>query len=151
MWRQKGSELHHWGEFLHDHYTFESVHDSNHDGVVRIFVGLSCELRGFFNYITLDYILWRNYIMGLRSCPVLPTTVLDLLWNPVSYWNSTVSSWQNLCVYPLMYPSVGVLSRFVFCWSPLLIASIAVVMSHMWWCAHWTNNNDADKRYSVCE
>jgi len=28
------------------HYTFESMHDGDHDGVVRIFVGLSCELGG---------------------------------------------------------------------------------------------------------
>ena len=26
---------------------FESVHDSNHHSVVRIYVGLSCELWGF--------------------------------------------------------------------------------------------------------
>jgi len=39
--RQKHSELHHRGEFLHNYYTFESVHDDDHDSVVRIFVGLS--------------------------------------------------------------------------------------------------------------
>jgi len=38
--RQRRSELHHQGEFLHNYYTFESMHD---DGVVRIFLGLSCE------------------------------------------------------------------------------------------------------------
>ena len=36
-------------------YTFVSLHDSDHEGVVRIFVALSCELGGFFiqlfNYI----------------------------------------------------------------------------------------------------
>ena len=40
----KGSELHRRGEFLHNYYTFESVHDSDHDSVVKIVVGLSCEL-----------------------------------------------------------------------------------------------------------
>ena len=40
----KGSELHHRSVFLHNYYTFESVHDGDHDGVVRIFVGLFCEL-----------------------------------------------------------------------------------------------------------
>jgi len=39
--RQKRLELHR-GEFLHNFYTFESVHNSDHDGAVRIFVGLSC-------------------------------------------------------------------------------------------------------------
>ena len=48
MGRQKGSELHHQGEFLHNYYMFESVHDGDHDSVVRIFVSLSCELWGFF-------------------------------------------------------------------------------------------------------
>ena len=33
----------------------ESLHDSDHEGVVRIFVALSCELWGLFNYITLHY------------------------------------------------------------------------------------------------
>ena len=45
----KGSELHRRGEFLHSYYTFESVHDGDHDGVVKIVVVqivvvLSCEL-----------------------------------------------------------------------------------------------------------
>ena len=31
-------------EFLHNYYTFVSLHDSDHEGVVRIFVALSCEL-----------------------------------------------------------------------------------------------------------
>jgi len=32
------------GEFQPNYYTFVSLHDSDHDGVVRIFVALSCEL-----------------------------------------------------------------------------------------------------------
>ena len=39
----KGSKLHGRGEFLHNHYRFESVHDGERDGVVGIFVNLSCE------------------------------------------------------------------------------------------------------------
>ena len=35
--------------FPHNYYTFVSLHDSDHEGVVRIFVALSCELGGFFN------------------------------------------------------------------------------------------------------
>jgi len=42
--RQKRSELQHQGEFLHNYYMFESVNDGDHNGAVRIFVGLSCEL-----------------------------------------------------------------------------------------------------------
>jgi len=45
---------------------FESVHDCDHNGVVRILVGLSCKLWGFFNYIRLQYIAsryitWHNF------------------------------------------------------------------------------------------
>ena len=42
------------GEFLHN-YMLESVHNADHDGVVRIFVGVSCKLGDFFNYSILHY------------------------------------------------------------------------------------------------
>jgi len=35
------------GEFLHNYYMSVSLHDSDHQGVVRIFVALSCELWGY--------------------------------------------------------------------------------------------------------
>ena len=55
------SELHHQGEFLHNYYTFESVHNNNHDSVVRILVDLSCELWYFFKYVTL--IMGHNFFI----------------------------------------------------------------------------------------
>ena len=39
--RQKRSYLHHQGEFQHNYFDFVSLHDSDHDGVVRIIVGHS--------------------------------------------------------------------------------------------------------------
>jgi len=56
MGRQKGSEFHHQGKFLHNYYdAFESMHDGTkndtHD-LFRIFVGLFCKLCGFFIYVT---------------------------------------------------------------------------------------------------
>ena len=36
--------LHHHGEFQHNHYVVVSLHHSDHDGVVRISVHLSCVL-----------------------------------------------------------------------------------------------------------
>ena len=39
----KGLITPHQGEFLHNYCTFVSLH-SDHDGVVRIFAALSCEL-----------------------------------------------------------------------------------------------------------
>jgi len=42
--RQKGSDLHHQGEFLHNYCMSESVYDSDHDSVFRNFIGLSFEL-----------------------------------------------------------------------------------------------------------
>ena len=56
--RQKGSELHHQDELLHNYYTFESVHDSDQDSVVRIFVGLSFELMFLYSH----YITLHNFI-----------------------------------------------------------------------------------------
>ena len=42
--KTKGLRIPPLSEFLHNYYMFESVHDGDHDGVVRIFIGLSCEL-----------------------------------------------------------------------------------------------------------
>ena len=42
--RQKRLYLHHQGEFQHQNYTLGSLHDSDHEDVVRILVGLSYEL-----------------------------------------------------------------------------------------------------------
>ena len=43
---------------------FDSVYDGDHDGVVRIFVGLSCEpgrlISYLINYIII-YITWNNF------------------------------------------------------------------------------------------
>jgi len=52
----KGLITHHQSEFLHNYYTFVSLHDSDHEGVVRIFKLCSPFLRAvrLFNYITLD-------------------------------------------------------------------------------------------------
>jgi len=43
--------LHHQGEFQPNYCTVVSLLDSNHDGVVRIFVALSWELWGYMHYI----------------------------------------------------------------------------------------------------
>ena len=42
--KQKRLYLHHQDDFQLNYYTFVSLHDSDHEGVVRIFVALSCEL-----------------------------------------------------------------------------------------------------------
>ena len=42
--RQKRLYLHHQGEFHHNYCVVVSLHDSDHDGVVRISVDLSCVL-----------------------------------------------------------------------------------------------------------
>ena len=39
--RQKRSYLYHQGEFQHNYFDFVSLHHSDHDGEVRIFVGHS--------------------------------------------------------------------------------------------------------------
>ena len=53
--RQKRSYLHHQGEFQHQNCTVGTVHDSDHDGVVRIFVRHSCHWNELFTLIILYY------------------------------------------------------------------------------------------------
>jgi len=43
----KTLQLHLHGDFLHNYYTFVSLHDSDHEGVVRNSVALSCKLSLF--------------------------------------------------------------------------------------------------------
>ena len=64
QWRptaqQKRLYLHHQGEFQHQNCTVGTVHDSDHEGVVRIFVRHpyhSNELFILYYYIGLDYII----------------------------------------------------------------------------------------------
>ena len=67
--RQKRSYLHHQGEFQHQNCTVGTVHDSDHNGVVRIFVRHSCHLNElfiliiyaaqFFLYQECNYIDWE--------------------------------------------------------------------------------------------
>ena len=52
--RQKGSLLHHQGEFLYNYYTFEAVHDGYHNDEVTIFIGLPAS--GEVSLITLHSI-----------------------------------------------------------------------------------------------
>ena len=51
--RQKRSYLHHQGEFQHQNCTLGSLHDSDHDDVVRFFVGHS-QGSERLHYLTLD-------------------------------------------------------------------------------------------------
>ena len=67
--RQKRSYLHHQGEFQHDYFDFVSLHHSDHDGVVRIFVGHSeIVKRLLINYITRHFISYtRSVTRGNRT------------------------------------------------------------------------------------
>ena len=49
--KQKRSYLHHQGEFQHQNCTVGTVHDSDHDSVVRIFVRHSCHWNELFTLI----------------------------------------------------------------------------------------------------
>ena len=51
--RQKRLYLRHQGEFQHNYFDFVSLHHSDHDGVVRIFVGHSKVVKRLLYYITL--------------------------------------------------------------------------------------------------
>ena len=54
MARQKRSYLYHQGEFQHSYFDFVSLHHSDHDGVVRIFVGHS-EVVKLLLFVYLDW------------------------------------------------------------------------------------------------
>ena len=61
--RQKRSYLHHQGEFQHQNCTVGTVHDSDHEGVVRIFVGHSYHSNELF----ILYYITRHFISYTRS------------------------------------------------------------------------------------
>ena len=58
--RQKRLYLHHQGEFQHNYFDFVSLHHSDHDGVVRIFVGHSEIVKRLLHY--LHYITRHNFL-----------------------------------------------------------------------------------------
>ena len=79
MGRQKRSEFHYQGEFLHN-CTFESVYNGDHNGVVRIFVGL------FLRAVRFDYLF--NYIMWNFS----PTRSVITLRRTIFFYQECNSS-----------------------------------------------------------
>ena len=58
--RQKRSYLHHQGEFQHNYFDFVSLHDSDHDGVVRISVRHLEIVKRLLDY--LHYITRHNFL-----------------------------------------------------------------------------------------
>ena len=65
QWRptaqQKRSYLYHQGEFQHNYFDFVSLHHSDHDGVVRIFVGHS-EIVKRLLFRLINYITRHNFL-----------------------------------------------------------------------------------------
>ena len=59
--RQKRSYLHHQGVFQHQNCTVGTVHDSDHEGVVRIFVGHSYHSNELFIlYYAAQFFLYQE-------------------------------------------------------------------------------------------
>jgi len=73
--RQKRSKLHNRGEFLHNYYMFEPMHDGDHDGVARILVGLSCELGGLIVYL-INCLRYEAQFLSYQECNCLAFTAL---------------------------------------------------------------------------
>ena len=65
--RQKRSYLHHQGEFQHQNCTVGTVHDSDHEGVVRIFVGHSYHSNELFTLITRHFISYTRSVMKITQ------------------------------------------------------------------------------------
>ena len=80
--RQRHSYLHHQGEFQHQNCTVGTVHDSDHKGVVRIFVGHSYHSNELFTLIILYYITRHNFSYTRSVTYLHPGNMLSVeLWN----------------------------------------------------------------------
>ena len=67
--RQKRSYLHHQGVFQHQNCTVRTVHDSDHKGVVRIFVGHSYHSNELFIlYYAAQFFLYQECNMEQDLC-----------------------------------------------------------------------------------
>ena len=66
--RQKRSYLHHQGEFQLQNCTVGTVHDSDHEGVVRIFVCHSYHSNELLYYITRHNFLYTRSVMLASNC-----------------------------------------------------------------------------------
>ena len=55
---------------------FVSLHDSDHEGIVRIFVALSCQLGGFFNYLIILY--YVEQFFPYQECNNLQKVVMNI-------------------------------------------------------------------------
>ena len=70
----------------------ESVHDGNHDGAVRTFVGLSCEPGGIFNYNILHgtiFFATRSVILRGATVPMVVGPTLTLWTRAQTLFAST--------------------------------------------------------------
>jgi len=65
------------------------VHEGKNDGAVGIFIGLSCELWGFFNCIRLHY---ATYFLLRLLYFILNFTVSELWSSDFQTW---ASSWDH--------------------------------------------------------
>ena len=75
MARQKRSYLHHQGEFQHNYFDFMSLHDSDHDGVVRICTPFLA-LKRYLHY--LHYIIYAAQFFLYQECNILRGTIFPL-------------------------------------------------------------------------
>ena len=55
------------GEFQHNYFDFVSVHHSDHDGVVRIFVGHSEVVKRYLHYYAAQFFLYQECKITLRG------------------------------------------------------------------------------------
>ena len=92
--RQKRLYLHHQGEFQHNYFDFVSLHHSDHDGVVIIFVGHSeivKRLLHYLHYITRHNFLYTRSVMYVRpqsSAIIERTRQRNLRFSYHLWWKS---------------------------------------------------------------
>ena len=106
--RQKRLYLCHQGEFQHNYFDFVSLHHSDHDGAVRIFVGHSEVVKRLLDY--LDYITWHNFpptkrVPGIQEdwCKLMGHFPVQI---KIIYLSIYLSIYLPTCIYLSIYISI---------------------------------------------
>ena len=104
QWRptaqQKRLYLHHQGEFQHQNCTVGTVHDSDHEGVVRIFVRHSYHSNELFTLITRHNFSYTRSVIGGSSKTTIKNAFYPQVSNLMDDYPDPLLLQMNLFRYP---------------------------------------------------
>jgi len=96
------------------HYMFVSVHDSNHDGVVRIFVGISYGLGGIISLFTLHCVAQFSLYQESDFCEGWIWTTIHRMvalsrkiWSPFKLGLGDQFLWNTSSPRPFFSEKIG--------------------------------------------